>query len=270
MRVLAVTLVKKIPPGEKDWYGAELYQRSFDSIMAQDWDWQVDHLVMTGGDRWLHGAHARSTAYLNIARKYERAREIAVTCGYDAIWQVESDIIVPPDALRKLAQTDGDIIYGLYVWRHGGPKWSWYTTLTERRGVSVVDTDINLARKSWDRVVESVGVGDGCTFIRRSAFTQITRHAPSNGWVSCDWMMSLDAQRLGLQQKHHLGVICGHIDPNEGNPRILWPSRLMPNLYETEKLEVNNGSNRSDQSASRAGDDLGQPGDGDGQTDGGH
>jgi hypothetical protein len=233
---LAVTLVKKIPKGERDWYGAELYPRAMDSILNQDWEWQLDHMFMSGGDRWLNGAHVRSSAYLNLSRKYERAREIAVRCGYDAIWQAESDMVMPPDALKKLAQVDADIIYGLYVWRHGDPKWSCYTTLDKRRGVSIIDEDVNLARKSWDRVIDSKGVGNGCTFIRRSAFTEMEFHAPSNGWVSCDWMMSLDAQRLGLQQKHHLGVVCGHIDPNGGSPRILWPSRKLPDLYEVEEL----------------------------------
>ena len=47
--------------------------------------------------------------------------------GFDALLLVENDMILPPDALLKMAAVDADVVYGLYVNRHGWRKWLAYT-----------------------------------------------------------------------------------------------------------------------------------------------
>jgi len=235
MRVLVVTLVKKEPPGQH-WYGAHLYGRSLVGAFRLEWDGQLDYLFLVGGDQLYEGEHARSTAYLNIARKYEQARRHALAMGYDAILQVESDMIVPPDALKKLASvTDAGVVYGLYVWRHGSAQWSAYSEVKYSTGTSL-SADPERARESWGKVIDVAGVGDGCTLIWRDTLERIERWTDEVGHVSCDWMMSLDCQELGITQKAHLGVVCGHLT-EKPSPRILWPDPEQEKLYRIEFLD---------------------------------
>jgi len=233
MRVLVVVLVKREPPGQH-WYGARLYGRALQTIFRLDWDEQLDYLFLVGGDQNIRGVHDKSTAYLNIARKYEQARQHALACDYDALLEIESDMIVPPDALRKLAAVDAGVVYGLYVWRHGLPQWSAYTELHGKIGVSLSKTP-QLARRLWGKVVEVQGVGDGCTLIRRETLRQVQRWTDDGGFASCDWHLAEDCQALGIVQKAHLGVVCGHMSM-EPSPRVLWPDPEAKRLYRVEFL----------------------------------
>ena len=53
----------------------------------------------------------------NIAYKMEAARKTALVMGYDGIFNVEDDNVVPKDALLKLIETEKDLICGVYRYR---------------------------------------------------------------------------------------------------------------------------------------------------------
>lgn len=57
----------------------------------------------------------------HILGQYQRARELALTGGYEALMTVESDMVVPPDALLRLVsvlEAGADGASGLYAHRH--------------------------------------------------------------------------------------------------------------------------------------------------------
>lgn len=217
----------------------DVWPRVMDSMYGLEWGGQLDHLLLIGGDD-------PATPRVNITRKYNEARDVALRNGYDALLTVESDTIVPRDALKRLMAMDADVAYALYVLRRGSYRWSAHSTLVEKRGESI-STDPKMAREVWGKVIETKGVGMGCTLIHRHVLEGLPfRRVPSvNG--SCDWGLALDCQEAGFVQKHDMGVICGHIRRKLGlegmgqgypqTPIILWPDITEPDLYRVEQYE---------------------------------
>ena len=217
MKVLVATPVMR----------GELFKRAWMSWYAMDWDGQVDYFQMLGGDD-------APLPYDNVVGKYNDART-ALLCGdYDALLTIESDTIVPKDTLTRLVAMDTDVAYGLYVWRHGFPWWTAYTIVEEAKGQSLSGIP-EKAKELWGQVIETQGVGNGCTLITRQVMEAIEFKWSMGEFGCCDWHLSLDCQRLGFVQKHDLGLICGHIatDPLH---RILWPDAEAEGLYRTEML----------------------------------
>jgi hypothetical protein len=110
--------------------------------------------------------------------------------------------------------------------------WSAYTELTNGRGKSV-SHDEDLAREMWGQQMSVVGVGLGCTLIKRNVLAEI----PFRGiWgAACDWHFALDLQEKGFKQVCDLGLICGHIDLAP-SPRVIYPDINMPELYRNDYI----------------------------------
>lgn len=170
-----------------------------------------------------------------IADKYSAGRAIALEHGYDAMLTVESDMRVPPDALRQLAAADAPVAYGLYAFRQ--------QDRPLLNAFPVMDPDTMVAyplsrvperlRAAWGGVVEVDGCGLGCTLIRREALEAVpfridrTRRHGDGSLSHCDWYFALDCLERDVRQVAHLGVHCGHISPcdldNRPSPSVLWP-----------------------------------------------
>lgn len=205
-----------------------LWGRTVQSIFRLEWEGPLDWLFVAGDN-------PHDAAYENVTHNYERARRAALEGGYDALLCVESDMIVPPDAIAGLLACESDVAYGLYVWRHGRRKWSAYTTLEDRRGVSLSD-DPAAAQAAWGGIVDVAGVGLGCTLIRRNVLSGINFRMGDNPKVSCDWYLALDCQAAGFTQRANLGVVCGH-QTYKPFPQIIWPTNE-GRLYYMESLET--------------------------------
>jgi len=216
----------------------DVWPQAIDSMYGMEWDGQLDFLQLMGGDD-------PATPVENITRKYNEARDVALKGGYDALMTQESDTIVRRDALERLATVDADVAYGLYIWRRGGYFWNAYSTVTEKRGRSI-SRDPKMAKEVWGKVIETKGVGMGCTLIRRHVLEAFPfRRAPSMNWC-CDWALALDCQKAGFVQKHDLGVICGHIQRDLGLegmgkgypqlPKVLWPDITKEEFYRVDEI----------------------------------
>ncbi len=190
-----------------------------------------------GIEYWFRGwDNPHDYPYENVAHNYNVAKEVTLTLGLDALLTVECDMIIPANTVDRLAAAEADIAYGLYVWRHGRREWSAYTELTALKGKSI-SKNPEAARAAWGKVIDVAGVGQGCTLIRRDALEKIefglwpgTPQA-----VSSDWMLALDAQRLGFTQRCDLGVVCGH-QSYEPWPQVIWPDPEEDDLYRVEAL----------------------------------
>ena len=190
------------------------------SILAMNW---LGPLEIVLGREDMKKVPPRETVHENITRKYNTARQIVLDGGYDALLTIEADMIVPDITLRRMTMIDADVIYGLYVSRHGRRPWLAFDSLGgppgQYSGASFSRLP-ELCAKAWGNVVESKGVGLGCTYIRREVLEAIEFRCAPDQQVANDWMFALDVDRGGFSQVHDCGIECGHIDGDN----IYWPT----------------------------------------------
>lgn len=226
MRVLVVTAV---------WHR---YAASLASILALETaqvgplQAPLDLLFLAHDDPYADGT--MMGGYRNLTRKLNHAREVFLKGDYALMLLVEDDMIVPPDALVRLHQADADVAYGLCCFRHGKPGWSPRTRLTAT-AVETLSDRPDAARAAWGQIIDVAGVGTFCTLVRRRVLEQVAFRLEPEAAVCCDWWLARDCQRLGLTQRAHLGVVCGHITPSP-SPRVIWPDRDQARLWRMELL----------------------------------
>lgn len=236
-------------------------------IKPQTWaSIQAAFAAYDGPIDWMftNGDNPESHPFQNVMRHHNRAREIFLAGDYDYFLSVESDMIIPPDAISKLLEADADLAYGLYVFRHMSEqfkRWSAFYELDLFGGWSL-SKQPQLARSLWGKIISVKGIGMGCTLIKRRVLEkiyfrmytgreddwivqaykdQMLRNSPQinpfkerNNMLCDDWFLAMDAQHYEFTQKAHLGVACGHVWGND----ILWPDPDMPNLYRVDNADT--------------------------------
>lgn len=150
----------------------------------------------------------------NITHQYQAGRRAFLASDYDAMLVVESDIIPPPDAIRRLADLRADVAYGHYQFRTtpisnvyerypGQPR-------NEGESLSLNPKKYKAARRAG-RVVCS-GAGLGCVLIQRHVLERFDfRDVPGDGG-SCDVWFNRDVLRAGMIQRADMDLVCGHKD----------------------------------------------------------
>lgn len=105
----------------------------------------------------------------NVLHQYQQARAIFLDGRWEALVTIEHDNRLPdPDALRRLAETPGDVVYAPYLLRHGQHMLSTWQYINDRNlGMSLSNYRPELARARSDVVHRVSGTGFGCTLIRR-------------------------------------------------------------------------------------------------------
>lgn len=195
----------------------QAYQSSLDSFRAiQSPDGvRVDFVIGMDNPYGAEGRHK------NTLHQYQQARKQALEGGYDALLTVEHDMLIPEDALIKLWKSKGDVVYGLYVLRHGAGV---VNCMRHIEGSPNIDSSLSLYPKDYHRAdrhgwVRCSGVGMGCTLIRRNALEAIPFRQADEGSYAPDWMLSTDCVRQKFLQICRFDVKCGHID----NGIDIWP-----------------------------------------------
>lgn len=170
----------------------------------------------------------------NVLAKYIRAKAKALREGFDALVTVEHDMILPPDALAKLASTTAaGVVFGVYVLRHGSNilnAWQYKGDKNLGMSLSLFPNELRSLRRAG--VGRVSGVGWGCTLIRRAVLEQ----APfTDGGGTCpagDIPFATWCLHNGVLMMARFDVECGHIE--EG--RILMPSEAI-NMTKIEALQ---------------------------------
>jgi len=130
---------------------------------------------------------------VNIAYKMETARKIALKLGYDCIFNVEDDNIVPKNALLDLIAAEKDLICGVYRYR---PSRKPNTPLMpEKRRTRYNFTDEDLDKGTLNAFL----IPWGCTLFKKNvleripftpgldgAYNSACRDANINRWVCMD------------------------------------------------------------------------------------
>jgi hypothetical protein len=212
-----------------------IYARTITSLFTLNYKPYVD-IVFGKQDEIITSDHNHDNKYANIRDKHNHARDIVLNNDYDAVLFVENDMIIPEDALDRLLEVNADVAYGLYISRHGWRRWLAFKSISDIAGVSF-SNDPQYAKQQWGNVVTTEGVGMGCTLIKRNVLERISFRTHPENLVADDWMFAIDCKDNGFIQKHHLGVVCGHITPTG---EILWPTNTNDTLHMVDFLDTSN------------------------------
>jgi len=201
----------------------KIYTQSLQSIFRLDWAEPMP-IVFGREDNPL------TEHYFNLTDKHNQVRQMVLDGGFDALLLVESDMIIPPDALQRLVSLPFDVSYGLYCERHKLHRWLAFFYIDEWAGVSY-SQDNERAKAAWGNACETNGVGLGCTLIWRNVLEQIEFRSHPESKVADDWLFALDVKKAGFTQGHDFGVKCGHIT-RTGD--IIWPDITADGFYKVE------------------------------------
>lgn len=190
------------------------------SVLAQDysgeWEWIIDT-----DDPFPTPDHR------NVLAKFRRARQMALDGGHDALVTVEHDMIVPHDALTQFVKANEQVAYGVYKLRHGLRILNaWRANANTGKPMHPPPQFQRLIDDASEIMWPMSGCGWGCTFIRRDVLERIT-FTDSGENEAGDLAFSFDCLRNKVRAFAHFGVICGHIDLDNGV--TLWPFDLAVN-----------------------------------------
>lgn len=173
----------------------------------------------------------------SILDKFQNGRSLFLAGDYDAMLTIEYDNIVPPDALQRLAKVDADIAYGLYCGRQNH-QWLAFWRLFDNSGITY-SKDAPTVQAAWGNIIETCGVGFGCTLIRRHVLEAIPFRIVNGHPCANDWHFALDCINAGFVQKHDCAVIVGHI-VSRTPLSIVWPTSEYP-FHRIETVEQRGG-----------------------------
>lgn len=198
-------------------------KRSLESILNMDYRDRLTFMFQRS-EGSLNSDH-----YYDILAKVTEARNLALEGYFDALMLIESDIVVPKDALFKMSELSGDVIYGLYCSRKNGHPW-------------LVFTDIELDNAKflkkpekatyWGSAIDSMGAGFGCTLIFRNVLRNIPFRMQPGG-PSTDWWFALDCKKEGVRQITDLSVSCGHMLDDK---TIVWADPTHKDFYRIDEV----------------------------------
>lgn len=167
-----------------------------------------------------------------ILSKHVQMRQDALDEEFDALWLVEADILMPPNALVDLIAVEADVAYALYVSRLSHMLLA-FPKIDKFTGASL-GADVPKAKEIWGTVVDSEGVGFGCTLIKQDVLKTV-KFRRANKKFADDWSFAVDVKEAGFKSKHHLGVMCGHITRVNS---VLWPDVNSPQLFREDFNEI--------------------------------
>jgi len=149
----------------------------------------------------------------NVLHQYRRAREMALAGGFDALWTVEHDMVVPPDAVEKLRETEADVVYGVYLLRHG----SYVLNAWEYIGEQNLGSSLTIRPAAMERAMEQgwarvCGCGWGCTWIARRVLERFEFHDDGGQNPAGDLAFAKDMIRNGVVCVARMDVACDHFD----------------------------------------------------------
>lgn len=200
-----------------------LEPETIQALFDLEWDGPITWVFQE--DNPLSGDD-RTTGVKNHLHQYQRGRELFLQSRCDALLIIESDIVPPPDTLRRLAALDVDLAYGVYVFRNRKPGHPLVVNIMERYKEGALNVGESLSvRGLWpppQDVIPCSGAGLGCILIKRHVLEDIDFRILniSNNKVHCDSWFTCDVYAKGYSMMSDTRVRCGHVEPN-GN--VLWP-----------------------------------------------
>ena len=204
-----------------------LEPETIQAVFDLEWDGAITWVFQEDNPR--PGAD-RVTGVQNHLHQYRRGRELFLQSRCEAMLIIESDIIPPPDTLKRLAALDTDLAYGVYVFRTNYNPAQPIVNIFERyqKPAANVGESLSLhppryaeARKAG--AIDCSGAGLGCVLVRRHVLEQVdfrTLDERLRPTVHCDSYFTQDVFAADFSMRADMNVLCGHVTP-EGE--VLWP-----------------------------------------------
>lgn len=199
-------------------YAGLLRPETVESVKAQEFDGTLTHEISD------YNPYPGNRNMANVLAQYQRARQMALDGGYDGLLTVEHDMRIPPDAAQTLWDDGAEVVYGLYILRHGANvlnAWRYEGTNGMGMSLSLYPADLREARKH--KAIRVSGVGFGCTLIRRKTLESIPFRGVENSGP--DMPFAVDCLKRGITMIARMDVHCDHYHEgnwltvsNEGNP----------------------------------------------------
>ncbi|MBK8211619.1 MAG: hypothetical protein IPK78_18340, partial [Rhodospirillales bacterium] len=158
----------------------------------------------------------------NVLHQYRNAWRAALEGRFDALVTVEHDIRLPDDgALKRLLATDAEVVFGVYMLRHGEPVLNTYRFEGDKnvgQSLTLHRRDLMAARRR--ATVRVSGVGWGCTLLRRSVLERMDLSDGGGENPAGDTAFAAACLQAKIPMLARWDVMCGHYDPQRG---WLWP-----------------------------------------------
>jgi hypothetical protein len=172
------------------------------AIFGQDYAGAMD-FYFTRDNPYSQGVQR---GYYNIWHNLTKARRHFLAANYDAMLIVESDIIPPADALKKLSSLDADIAGGLYVMRHDAPVVNAFVYVPNQTSPGTY-----LLKRELAGVVLTNGVCMGITLIHRHVIESVPFRMHES--AAPDWAFMTDCNAAGFVTVCDTSIACGHKKP---------------------------------------------------------
>ena len=150
----------------------------------------------------------------NVLAQYQRGQQLCLAGEYDAMLTVEHDMVLPPDAIEKLLDTDADVVYGTYMLRHGTPclnAWQYVNDRNLGMSLSLYPNELRKLQAAGQGRVS--GVGWGCTLIRRNVLERMAIRGAGDSDAG-DMGFATDCLHAGIEMIARFDVQCGHYHAN--------------------------------------------------------
>lgn len=199
-------------------YADLLRPETVESVKAQQFDGTLVHEISD------HNPFEGPRNMANVLAQYERARRITFEGDFDGLLTVEHDMRIPPHAAQTLWDDGAEVVYGLYVLRHGvNVLNAWRYEGASGMGMSLSLYPADLRQAKQQRAVRVSGVGFGCTLIRRKTLEAIPFRGVENSGP--DMPFAVDCLRRNVRMIARMDVECEHYHEgnwltvsNDGNP----------------------------------------------------
>ena len=153
----------------------------------------------------------------NVSIAREICRQKAIREGYDYLWYVDTDVLVPAHGLEELIRLDKDIVAGKYCHKEDGTPFFWKTEYVppERREEAEKRYGKPTIIEEWvyvgNQPAQIHKAGTGCMLIKRKVFQRVgfPKKVPQP-WTE-DIIFCVAVMTEGFELWAHPGVLCQHI-----------------------------------------------------------
>lgn len=176
------------------------------SVFSLEWDGAISFL--------LQRDNPTGNPYQDHLHQYQRGREAFLAGPYEAMLIIENDIILPADALVRLAALDADVAYGCYLYRDGQvvnilERYKPWPEYVRNTGESLTIRHMWQAAQAKG-VIDCSGGGLGCTLIHRHVIEALPFEG--NGAQFFDFPWTCAVFDAGFRMMADCDVQCGHVD----------------------------------------------------------
>jgi len=186
-------------------------ERMIKAQVGVDFDWHV-----TTDNPYPIATEQGKPEHRNVLHQYRQAREYFLNGKWDVLLTVEHDCVLPDEeAVQRLLDTPGDVIYAPYMLRHGQRHISTFQYINDRNlGMSLSGYKRELKEARERKIHRVSGVGFGCTLIRRNVLeaVEFTGAQPRDANECPDLRFSEDCLRKRFVSYGRFDVPVIHID----------------------------------------------------------